>query len=178
MLNPNNAPVTTVELDRFTATIANNLDVDELEAGRFEMLVAVDDGDASILVFQATDGMDPATTAQLDGLFATRRRLAAVVTHTGWAPTDDVDTSLAWLIVAVGVGGLPACAAVRRVAEDTAWFRVPPAGLPWFAAATAGALRATLEDGRPFRVKTDPAPQLYRRPDECPRPPLDERGEL
>ena len=165
MLNPNNAPVTATELERFTATIANNLDVAELDAGGFEMLVAVEDGDASILMFQATDGMDLATTAQLDQLFATRRRLAAFVTHTGWSPADDVETSLAWLIVAVGIGRLPAAGAVRRVAEDTSWFLVPPGSLPLFAAATAGGLRASLEARRPLRVKSDPAPELYRRPD-------------
>ena len=59
-------PVTATELDRFTAAIANNLDVAELDEHRFEMLVAGGYGDASILVFQATDGMDPATTAQLN----------------------------------------------------------------------------------------------------------------
>lgn len=57
---PNNAPVTATELERSTAAIANNLDVVELDEHGFEMLVAVDDSD-SILVLQATDGMDPAS---------------------------------------------------------------------------------------------------------------------
>ena len=168
MLNPNNAPATATELEHFSATIANNLEVAELDAGGFEMLVAVDDG-ASILVFQATDGMDPATTAQLDQLFASRRRLAAFVTHTGWSPAEDVETSLAWLIVAVGIGGLPAVGAVRRVAEDTAWTRVGPGDLPLFGLSTAAGLRATLEVRRPLRIETDASPELYRRPAECPR---------
>ena len=98
-----------------------------------------------------------------------------MVSPTWFAPNS---TSLAWVLLAVGRGGGPPLVAVRRVVEDAQWMQALPDAVPWFALSTAAALRAALEDGTPLRLKQAHDPELYRRPDEAPNPPVNDRGQL
>ena len=178
MFNVNNPPVTTRQLESFVAAIATEVDNvhPDLDPAQGAFLLAV--GDAGSILMVASPAVDPATTAHIDRLFAPRRRLAAIVSATGWAPHVDAPVSLAWVVVAVGIGGVPACVAVRRVLEDEQWTLIEPHEIPWFAASSAGALRAQLETGKPLRWKETRSPELHQRPDELPTPPVDEKGEL
>lgn len=177
MFKINNAPVTLLELERFAAAVADEIDDREMDPQQVPLILAVDDGDdAQILSSRAPS--HPATLSQVDQLLATRRRMIALVGTTGWSPADEVPVTPAWVLIAVGRGGGPAFVVVRRVAEDEQWTIIPVAQLPWFALSTAAGLRAAIEYGTPLRLKQATATQLFRRPDECPDPPFDERGEL
>jgi hypothetical protein len=176
-VNAHNAPVTARELERFASIVTHELDRHELAPGTSTLVLAVDDGDC-ILMLACDEAHSPRVTGQIDQLLAPRRRMIAMVTTTGWSPSESGVSSLAWVIVAVGLGGAPACVAVRRVVEDDRWTGIPPHQVPWFLLSTASGLRAALENGVPVRLKTATATELFRRPDQVPLPPLDERGSL
>jgi hypothetical protein len=180
MFNLNNAPVTAVELSAFAKLVVNELATRAFSPDDTELLLAADDGADAVLLFHADDEADPAAVqAQADQLFASPRRMAAMVTTIGWAPTEADPIALSWLIVAVGVGGqLPAFAACRRVAGDRGWTVIPHTHLPWLALSTAASLRAALESGEPLKLKSTADHRLARRPDEEPDPPVDEQGRL
>jgi len=128
-------------------------------------------------VFNVNDA--PVTASQhVDQLFAPRRRLAAAASIVDWSPDPDVPTTPAWLLVAVGIGGLPAVAAVRRIEEDERWWQLAPSELPWLALSTASALRAALEQSAPLCINSASHRGLFERPAADPLPPLDERDEL
>ena len=177
MTDAHNTRVAAIELQRFAAAVAHQIDAAGLAPDATELLVAVDDG-SDVLMCVTEDGAAPSALAQIDQLLATPRRVMATVSVTAWSPTADGTSSVAWILIAVGRGGLPAFAAVRRIEEDTRWARLPPTQLPWFALSTASSMRAALEHGAPLKFKRATSEALHRRPDECPDPPLDERGEL
>ena len=163
------------DLDSFAAAVADHINQTQLDPSEFPLVAAADDGD-SILLLAIDDADSPGTTADLDQLISSDRRVVAMAMSTGWSSTAHGPSSPAWLLLVVAAE-LPVFAAVRRTIDDR-WTQLAPDELPWFALSTAAGLRAALVDGRPLRLKKGPAPQLYDRPDDVPRPPLDERGEL
>jgi hypothetical protein len=177
VFNINNAPVTLRELERFAAVVADEIDDREMDPQQVPLILAVDDGE-HVQMVSGRAPSHPSTLSQVDQLLATRRRMIALVGTTGWSPADEVPVTAAWVLIVVGRGGGPALVVVRRVAEDEQWTHVPVDRLPWFALSTAGGMRAAIEHGTPLRLKQATATELYRRPDECPDPPVDERGEL
>ena len=172
-----NAPVTPSELLAFAGLVADEIDRCQLDPDHVPLILAVDDRD-SVLMLTTGDPSHPATLSQIDQLLASRRRMISMVGVTGWAPADDVPVTAAWVLVAVGRGGVPGCLLVRRVVEDEAWTRVPHTQHPWFALSTMSSLRANLEQGTPLRLKTAASSELYRTPHEQPDPPVDDRGDL
>lgn len=163
------------DLDSFAAAVADHIDQIQLDPTEFSLVAAADDHD-SILLLVIDDADRSGATADLDQLISSDRRVVAMALPTGWSPTAHGSSSPAWLLLVVAAE-LPVFAAVRRTRDDR-WTQLAPDDLPWFALSTAAGLRAALVDGRPLRLKADPAPQLYERPGDVPRPPLDERGEL
>ena len=163
------------DLDSFAAAVADHIEQTQLDPTEIHLLAAADDGDA-IQLLAVDDADRPESTADLDQLITSDRRVVAMAMPTGWSPTAHGPSSPAWLLLVVAAE-LPVFAAVRRILDDR-WTQLAPDDLPWFALSTAAGLRAALVDGRPLRLKKDPAPQLYDRPDDVPRPPLDEHGEL
>ena len=176
MFNANNGPVGRRELEVFTYLVATAVDNIGVDPAEYDMLVGVDDGGDALLLPGGPNHRE-ATTAELDQLLATPRRMAAMVSLIGWSPGES-PTRPAWFVVAVGRGGLPAVVCVRRIEEDDTWTALSINECPWFALATASGLRASLEHGVPLRLKLARSAELYQRPDEQPEPPLDERGEL
>lgn len=177
MFNVNNAPVTTPQLISFAQVVAREMDRLRLDPQAVELVVAAEAGDAVAFVVGHTNDL-AATTAHIDQLFATRRRMAATASLVGWAPDPDTPTTPAWLLIAVGIGGLPAVAAVRRIEEDDRWWQLASRELPWVALSTAAGLRAVLEQAAPLRLKSASGAALFEPPSVNPSPPLDERGEL
>lgn len=177
MFNVNNAPATARELEGFAASVARQIDQVQFDPADVSYVFATKDGD-SILLLAADPADEPAALAQIDQLLATRRRLVATASLAAWSPTPHGPSSPAWLLVAVGAGGLPAFAAVRRISEDRRWTALGTQDLPWFALSTASALRGAVESGAALRLKQASSEELYRRPDEEPHPPLDDRGQL
>lgn len=179
MFDINNAAVMPSELLVFAGGIADEVDRQQLDPDPIPLILAVDDRDSALMLTSA-DPSHPATLSKIDQLVAPRRRMMAQVGVTGWSPADDVPVTAAWALVAVGRGGVPGCLLVRRVVEDQRWTRIPPERWPWFALSSAAALRACVEGagGRPLRFKVATAAELYRTPEECPDPPVDDRGEL
>lgn len=177
MFNVNNAPVTLSELQRFVAVVSVEIDGQPLDPRHDALILAFYDR-GSVTMFSTLDPGHPSSVAQIDQLLATRRRMLAMVSPILFTPDGSAPSREAWVLVAVGLGGGPPVVAVRRIVEDDQWMQAPPDALPWFALSTAASLRAALENGTPLRLKQAAAPELYRRPDEVPEPPLDERGEL
>jgi hypothetical protein len=177
MFDINNAPVSAFELEAFATAVAAEIDIEELDPHEAPLILAVDGGERIEMVSSGEPGHS-STISQIDQLLAKRRRVVAMVAAAGWSPAEDVPVAVAWVLIAVGRGGAPAFVIVRRAIEDESWTRIATEHLPWFALSTAGALRAAVEHGTPLRLKEAGATELYRRPDECPSPPLDERGEL
>ncbi|MCC5947764.1 MAG: hypothetical protein JJT89_04840 [Nitriliruptoraceae bacterium] len=177
MFNSNSAPVTSSQLTDFAQSVASEVDRRCLHPRAVELIVAAEAGAAIELVVSHTRGSASAS-AQIDQLLTSRRRMGAIVSGVGWSPDPGTPTSSAWLLIAVGVGGVAAVAAVRRLEEDEGWWELRPSELPWLALSSAGALRGALEQGRPLRLKSARDRGLFERPDENPSPPLDERGEL
>lgn len=165
---------TRADLGRFVRQLTAHLAT--LQDPNIDLVFAVDDRDEGISVLSHA-GSDAAATAGIDQMLGSKHRMAALVCVTGWTPDGTSPVRPAWVIVAVGTGGLPALGAVRRIREDTRWTRLPPNELPWFALSTASGLRAAL-DGEPLRLKSGSSAELHRRPDEVPDPPLDQDGRL
>lgn len=177
MFYVNNAPVSYPQLVHFAQMVALEVDRRQLDPEDVELVVAVRTGGTAQLVVGRTHDR-AATTARIDQLLAPRRRMAATVSTIGWAPDLTTPTTVAWILIAVGVGGVPAVAAVRRIEEDDQWRQLSVKGLPWLALSTAGGLRAALEHGAPLRLKFAVDRRLFQTPDERPTPPLDDSGEL
>jgi hypothetical protein len=177
MFRANNAPVTYSELTVFAQQVAHEVDRLRLDPQVTELVFAVAHSTAVRLqVITAQNGCR--SIAPLDQLLARRPRMGATVTTVGWSPDTAGPTAPAWMLVAVGIGGAPSVAAVRRFVEDQHWWQLDTAELPWFALSTAAGLRAALDDGVPLRLKEARRSELFHRPSETPRPPVDERGEL
>jgi hypothetical protein len=146
---------------------------------------AVDDGEDRIDVLAAA-GSDAAITARIDQLLAAGPRMAAIVTVTGWTPDGTSAVQPAWVVTAVGTGGIPALGAVRRIREVDRWTRLASSELPWFALVTAAGLRAGLAGsplhmkraGSPLHMKRGGSAELHHRPDDQPDPPVDEHARL
>lgn len=172
----NNAPVNHRELENFTQIVATAVDNIGVDPDEHDMVVAVDDGTDALLLPGGPRERE-ATMAELDQLLATQRRMAALVSLLGWSP-DQSPTRPAWLVVAVGRGGVPAVVCVRRIEEDDRWTLISINHAPWAVLSSAAGLRAALEERRPLRLKVARSAELLRRPDEVPEPPLDDRGDL
>ncbi len=177
MFNVNNAPVTYSQLVDFAQMVALEVDRRRLDPEGVELVVGVEAAGVVDLVVGGDCDLT-ATTARIDQLFAPRRRMAATVSIVGWSPDPETPTTPAWLLVATGIGGVPAVAAVRRFAEDGQWWQLSGSELPWLALSTTAALRAALEHDSPLRLKSAVDRGLFERPDQNQTPPLDERGEL
>ena len=177
MLRANNAPVTWNELEQFTTAVVVELDVRAAAHDAFELMLAVDDGARVMSVAGTARTAGVVVQSAADQLFAAPRRMAATATMTGWSPSPVEPIVASWLVVAVAAG-LPVSAGARRIVEDRLWTPLNPDELPWFALSSAASLRAALESGEPLAFKSGPDGRLYRRPDEEPKPPLDDRGRL
>jgi hypothetical protein len=177
MFNVNNAPVPYRELVAFAQVVARAVIERRFAPETTDLVLAVDDGPEVALLAIGPNERDGFVAAS-DQLLARRRRLSALASVVGWSPDAETQTTPAWLVIAVGVGGAPAVTLVRRVEEDTGWWQLGTTELPWVALSTAAALRAALEHGAPLRLKTTGSDALFQRPSQRPRPPLDERGEL
>lgn len=101
-------------------------------------------------------------------------RAGGLATRMGWAPDDDHPTLPCWVIVAVETGR----EAVAAIPYDGRWYRIPAEDLPWFMAATAGGIRASLEAGEPVHFKTSVDPRLLGLVKDGDTPPTDQHGRI
>ena len=177
MLRANNAPVTWSELEEFTTAAVVELDERVGANDALELMLAVDDGARLLSVAGMAGTAGVVVQSAADQLFAVPRRMAAMATMTGWSPSPTEPIVASWLVVAVA-SGLPVLAGARRVVEDRLWTALNPDELPWYALSSAASLRAALETGEPLAIKSGADGRLFRRPDEEPEPPLDDRGRL
>jgi hypothetical protein len=167
-----------VEFDGFCGAIANAC---ENADDRVVMVVAMndeqpDDPDAVLLGEITAEDLGPSLSKQLDQLIHGRRMLG-LATRVDWSPTQEGESSKAWLLVAVTRANETRFA-VKRIVEDSKWWLLDDEGVPWFALSTAGSLTGALRYGKKLVLKQASNEELYRKPSELPHPPTDEFGRL
>lgn len=141
--------------------IAEQADIPEEAAA----VLAVEDGDEIVLAAVTQDKVDQMT----ERLFHFAQSAMAMASRVNWSP-DSSPTAQSWMVVAV-TREQPAFFAVKRDEEEQ-WWRVGPAEAPWFALATASALRGVF-DGKPLPPLNEVRDRrLFKRPREEPLPPL------
>ena len=138
---------------------------------RFIVMTDHPSGIASVALTDTAS--DP--TAAIDQLLAGTHHVAGAATLLNWAP-DAGPTRPAWLLITVH-RHTAARFHVRRLAEDTRWWRLGPVDAPWLALATAASLRGALNN-QPMSVRTATDRRLFRRPAEEPDPPTSSDGRL
>lgn len=160
------------KLERFAAVLAAT--ADDLDFEAVEIVFAADDPPDHLVVCEVRAGQ-PAELAAVDDLFAGRRRtVAGALMRMAWSPGAE-PTTPAWVLVAVRPGEA-AIFAVRRIEEDSGWWRLHVDEMPWLVASTSGAIRAALESGRPVTLKVGRDARLFRRIGDGEPPPTDSRG--
>jgi hypothetical protein len=160
------------ELERFAADLAAA--ADHLDFDAVEIVFAADDPPDHLIVCELRSG-HPAELAEVDQLFAGgKRKVAGALMRMAWSPSVE-PTTPAWVLIAVRPGEA-AIFAVRRVAEDSAWWRLHVSDMPWLVASTSSAIRAALECGQPMTLKMSSDARLFRRMGDGEPPPTDARG--
>ncbi|MGR7027225.1 hypothetical protein [Geodermatophilus sp. URMC 62] len=116
------------------------------------MLVAVTGTSDSTELRTATyTDLGPGTLAALDGFLTPTPEFVALATQTIWSPSDDIDGSEAWLMVAVTADG-PALVGIRRLDRDQQWTTLTPETSPWLARGLEKALCNALA-GQPLDLR-------------------------
>lgn len=136
-------------------------------------VVLTDRDDGGVDVYDIYDQPD---TERLRSLFSPppHRRYAGMATMINWSP-DDGPSSPSWCLVTNGRAER-ARMAVRRIDEDVKWTLIDFAFAPWFAASTAGAIRAWLDGDFSAIIREGKDPRLLGQVRDMVVPPVHEDG--